>query len=437
VSDHTSFDRIAAEAIAVGLFDADTAATRKNLLAIAQHRRHPVTLLDVPYGNGPRAIEVFQQDVPEESVYAVRHNYTEANKLLVPHDQVSQYFQERLLADDLFKSRSLGTLVDGYQAPGIDGYEATGNNALSGIRYKADDLSFRVNGVDRTTHDRYLYTRAEQVAGLQLADRQPAVVLAILLYQAVLQDYLRGIGDALSRIAQQPDSRLTRKDLTDFEGYMEPWRGSSFTHELVPALAIFQQHRVDAGIAEEQSIDRDVFATAVRFIIENGAFRNWVIVPAEVAGDHQQRITHFLCPGVGPIREQLDGGVLLWQLYRTVRQKLRRKDRNATRYAERIHAEAREKFRNKDRAPFTVTIDGETRPLQINTSFVLLMRGRQQAGDARVEAESGIRLFDLMRSVVSLSIEQNAAVFVEFKGTGYRITPERIAEFVNRASRRL
>src|SRR5439155_14399706 len=127
VNDRINFERIAAEVVAAGLFDVDTAAARRNLLTIEKYRKHPITLLDVPYDNGPRAIEVFQQDVPEASVYAVRHNFTEANKLLVPRDQVSQYFQERLLADDVFESRSLETLVNGYQAPGVDAYEATGN----------------------------------------------------------------------------------------------------------------------------------------------------------------------------------------------------------------------------------------------------------------------------------------------------------------------
>jgi hypothetical protein len=84
-----------------------------------------------------------------------------------------------------------------------------------------------------------------------------------------------------------------------------------------------------------------------------------------------------------------------------------------------------------------VTIDGQARPLQINASFVLLMRGRPQSGDMRVDAPAGIGLFDAVRSVVSLSIERDAAICFNFDGTGYRITPQRIADFMNRASRRV
>jgi len=437
VSEPIDFERIAAHVIDAGLFDVDASAARKNLLTIERYHKHPATLLDVPYEHGPTAIEVLQQDVPEASIYAVRHNFTEANKLLVPQDHVSHYFEERILADDLFASPSLETLVAGYQAPAIDLYEATGNNRLSGIRYQPDELSFRVNGVDRTTHDRFLYTREEHVAGLRLAERHPAIVLAILLYQSVLQDYLQGVRAALVRIAQQPDSRVTSKDVADFDGYMEPWRAGNFTHELIPAMALFQKQRLDAGAVEERSIDREAFQSATEFIIEHGAFRNWITIPADLAADHPERIYHFLCPAVGAVRAQLSDGVLLWRLYGIARQKVRRKDRNATHHAERIRDEAREKFRNKDRAPFTVTIDGEARPLQINTSFVLLMRGRQQPGDLRAKPPVGLGLFDVVRSIVSLSIERDAAIYCDFNGTGYRITPQGIADFMNRASRRV
>ena len=433
----TDFEGIAIHVIDAGLFDVDPVAARANLLTIEKYRKHPVTLLDVPYEHGPTAVEVLLQDVPEACIYAVRHNFTEANKLLVPEDHVSRYFEERVAADNLFASPSLETLVADYRAPAIDTYEATGNNRLSGIRYKPDKLSFRITGVDRTTHDRFLYTREEHVAGLRLAERHPAVVLAILVYQSVLEDYLRGVRETLTRIAQQPESHLMSKDIADFDGYMEPWRAGNFTHELVPAMALFQRQRLDAGSVEERSIDRGVFRNAAQFIIANGAFRNWVTIPADLAADHQERIYHFLCPAAGAVRGQLSDGLLLWRLYGIARQKIRRKDRNASRYAERIRAEAREKFRNKDRAPFTVTIDGEVRPLQINTSFALLMRGRRQPGDIRVEAPSGMLLFDLMRSVVSLSIERDAGICFEYNGTAYRIAPERIADFVHRASRRL
>src|SRR5437867_1143957 len=79
VSANIDFDGLAADATAAGLFQPDPAAIRANSFIVHQYAKLPVTLLDAPYGNGPMAIRVFKQDVPEAAVYAVRRNFTEAN----------------------------------------------------------------------------------------------------------------------------------------------------------------------------------------------------------------------------------------------------------------------------------------------------------------------------------------------------------------------
>src|SRR5207244_6661107 len=74
-------------------------------------------LLDVPYVNGPFAIEIYVFDVQEPTIFSVRRNFTEANPLLLPKEQVLRYFHQRFVADDTFNSELLIRLVQAYRAP--------------------------------------------------------------------------------------------------------------------------------------------------------------------------------------------------------------------------------------------------------------------------------------------------------------------------------
>ena len=441
VSATVDFDRLAGDAVEAGLFRPDAAAVRANMFIIHQYARLPVTLLDAPYGNGPMAIRVFKQDIPEAAVYAVRRNFVEANALLMPLESVMRYFHQRFVADEVFRSKSLATLIALYRAPRVDPYHDASIDAVLGTTAKPDEISFRVEGVDRATHDRRLYTHQEQVAGLQLVQTHPEVVLTILAYQAVLLDYLAALRAAFARLASEPEMVISSKDLADVDGYANQWRTNNFTDELVPAMAIFYQHRLQANVPPDDCVDGTLFGRAVGFILDNGAFRNWVTIPHEVARDQKEHIDHFLCPAVGPVRMQLLDGTLLERIYGIVRQKRERNDRLVRRFAAHVIAEASEKYRNKDREPVGAERGRLEEPLQIafengvheiplDARFALFMSGRQQADDVVIELPKGIVLSDALRAAVSASAEWGSAVFFGFNGRGYRVTLERLRQFL-------
>lgn len=434
------FDSIAEHAVAAGLFEIDTAAAEANLL-VRRYSKLPVTLLDGPYGNGPVAIRVLQEDVPEASVDAVRRNFMAANEILLPLEQTLRYFDQRFVADDVLQSGSMRILVDEYQAPRVDEYHEANVDAVLGTRFKPSALSFQVDGVDRTTHNRRLYTREEHIEGLRLAQRHPEVVLAILAYQSVLQDYFQSLRGAFARLARHPGISITAKDLVDFDDYARQWRSNNFTAELVPAAAIFYKPRFDAG--ERTIIDEQLLQRAVDFIVANGAFRNWVTVPARIALDHKERVTHFLCPAVGAVREQLLDGQLLLAIYALVRRRVRQKDRTVRLSAQHIRSEAREKFRSRNLRPddqqldrlqegVRVALADGIHDIQVDATLAVFMSGREQPGDAVLEAPLGTWLYDMLKAAVSASAEWHSAIFFSFNGRGYRVTPEKLQQFVAR-----
>src|SRR5438128_586808 len=92
------FEQVAKDAIAAGLFTVDLDAVRANNAIGSKYQRVPVTLLDVPYVNGPFAIEIYGFDVQEPTIFSVRRHFTEANRQLLPKAQILRYFHQRFVA---------------------------------------------------------------------------------------------------------------------------------------------------------------------------------------------------------------------------------------------------------------------------------------------------------------------------------------------------
>ena len=469
--------QIARDAVASGLFTPDLDAVRLNSGVASKYERMPSSLLNVPYVNGPVFIEIFGRDIPEAAVLAVRSNFTEVNKLLLPKEQVLRYFHERFAADDIFDSEHAARIVAEYRAPVAaeadprvralfrrqlfaageidiadvvgtpDGHQAAATAERIGSRFQDAELSFQVKGVDRRSHVRALYTRDEQIAALQLARDHPSVVLAIIAYQSVIQDYLAALRAAFDAIAGESPS--IRDGLGDFDKYIKEWASPNFTVELVPALAIFLRLREDSseGITQERAIDAELFRDAVNFIVANGAFRHWIMIPADVAREREARVDHFLCPAVGTIREQTLDGSLLERLYKAAVEKASTGSDTVLAFLEKIRVEAGTKLVVSDRTPTEEEVarlqervimrahyQGSDYSVALDApGFQEFLAGTPRRDDAVVTPSIGSWFYDVLREAIATTLDRKTAVFFQFNGRGYRLTPGRLIDFLRRA----
>jgi hypothetical protein len=309
------FGQIAQNVIAGGIFATDADAVRKNEDIYHEYIRYPLNKLEMPYGNGP-AVIMYGEDVPEDISRVVRKNLVDATRLLVPTEQVMLYFHHRFYEGDVFASDSMIATVKDYHPHQADmGF---------GKLYDDAEINFRTEGVDRKVHDRRLFTWDEATAGHKLALEHPEVVLTVLTYQSVMQDYFQELRGEFEVLALQPDTPVTETHLEEFDKYARQWSLENFTTELVPAFALFNQQRKDAtsSNSDDEIFDQQLFHDAVDFIIMNGAFRNWVTVPARVAHDRQTRTDRYFCPAIKAIKEQMHDGALLSKIYGLVQDKV-------------------------------------------------------------------------------------------------------------------
>jgi hypothetical protein len=469
-------ERVAKDAIAAGLFATDLDAVRGNNGVASRYERMPSTLLNVPYVNGPAFIEIFGRDVTEAAVLAVRRNFTEVNRLLLPKEQVLRYFHQRFVADDIFNSEHVARIVAEYRAPAAAEADprvqkffrrqlfAAGELDIADVigtphqhqpaadaernasRFQSPELSFQVRGVERRSHVRALYTREEQIAALQLARERPSVVLAIIAYQSVIQDYLAALRETFDAIARE--SAAVRDGLKDFDRYIKEWASPNFTVELIPALAIFLRVREDSSEDAKQgsAIDAELFRDSVNFIVTNGAFRHWITIPADVAREHEAHVDHFLCPAVGTIREQTMDGSLLDALHRAVEEKANVGDARVIAFLEKIQAEASTKLTESERTPteediarlherVTMGIHYQGRDYSVSLDapgFQEVFAGTPGRNDVVITPPLGSWFYDVLREAIAATLDRKTAVFFQFNGRGYRFTPGRLVDFLRR-----
>jgi hypothetical protein len=320
--------QIAYNAILGGIFDIDIEAIKKNEGISQEYSMFPTNLIDIPYGNGPHAIQ-YGVDLPEDIVFAVRKNFVKANALLLPTDQVRLYFHQQFYEGRVFNSQSLARLVGGY-------FPSTRLNFLDD-RNIDSNMSFRTD-INRKVYDRNLYTRNEAVIGQNITLVHPELILTVLTYQSILQDYFQELRSEFEDIAQQTSTEITAENLKLYDIYAKQWTTGNFTSDLIPAMIIFYSQKMKSvpSTSASQMFDQELFREAVEFIISNGAFRNWIDVPEDIALDGKKRINHFLCPAVGVIREQLHDGFLLSKIYDIVQEKMSAGEEQILEYNESI-----------------------------------------------------------------------------------------------------
>jgi hypothetical protein len=426
------FRTIATNAINSGLFelDQDTAVANKNILR--EYSRFPVTLLDSSYGNGPYVIGHHGEDIPEEVVFAVRRNFKKANKLIMPRDQVLLYFHHQFASGDIYKSQILDSVVDDYSAPYVIEADAR--------QYKDESVSFRLEGTKRNSFNRNLYTRTEIVDSLVFAKDHPEFVLAILAYSAVIKNYLQELRGELISVSKGLGKELSIKDIKDYDGYCETWSSSNFTNELIPILNILHKQR-QTGNPEDVRIivDQSMFNEAVKFIINNGAFRNWVNIPEDIALDGRGRTNHFICPGLEPIREQILDGSLLHKIYLLTKKKADVRDETFMNYIKDIRTSLLKRIeQSKDTRTtkekmqeylhqirnITVFYQGAENQIRLEDDVMDMFTGKKHEGDREIEPLVGDVIYSVARKAIEMSLQDNLPVFFSFNGKGYRMTPE-------------
>ena len=423
-----NFEQLALNALQGGLFIVNGANVQLNRSIPGKYQRVPISLLDAPYGNGPMAIQRFDEDIPEDNMVAVRKNFIEANKLLIPQDQLLLYFHQRFTDGTAFRSGHLAKNVSSFFAPMPDSAS------------QESQLSFQVQSVDRKVYHRNLYTVEETEEALRLAQEQPEVVLAILSYQSIIQDYLGEIGTVFKKLSRKPGSQVTAKDLENYDTYVEQWGSSNFINELLPALAIYRKFKRDAAPEESDVIDEKVFQDAANFMITNGAFRNFVTVPAEIAQDGNERINYFMCPAAGTVRNQLHDGQLLEMIYKQVNQGAQH-DELVWQYLDTVQKEATKRIEQERLVPLSYeelqSLAEERRKLQFNfgkDEYVIkvddtvdeVLIGEFQDGDAVIDPHAGSWLYDVINEAAQTSLAENQGVYFSFNGKGYRISPDKL-----------
>jgi hypothetical protein len=267
----------------------------------------PDSLLDTPYGNGPAAIALQNLDVLPPVMKQVRKNFMKANQLLLPTDQLMRYFHQRFTAADPFDAGGIGQALDKYK-PEIP--------EANYINYNTEDVSFRLD-INRARYKRNLFTAEELEATLDFVAEYPALPVAIAAYQGTILDYLDCLGDEFTAMAGQAGSGVTAEDLEKYQTYTQAWNTPNFYKELLPALMLhFRKAQIDNPEAPSDSlITPELFHDALNFLFKNGAFRNFVDIPAHTALDGKERVNKFICPAAGLIHEHIVDGRLLYKLY--------------------------------------------------------------------------------------------------------------------------
>lgn len=463
---HVDFLEIAMRAVEAGVFARDTEAIQLNAgTGNGSEFSFPETMLEIPYNNGPFQIQRWEIDVPQALVDQFRRNFATANRLLLPHRQVMLYFHERFTAEDTFSSEGMREALSEYRP------HVRSRTTLP------EEWSFRTEGVDRTSKKRDLFTEQESLAALELARDEPAVMLAIVGYQGTIQDYLQNLGGAFVELASHPESRITQRDLENYQKFASAWNTSNFIDELMPAIAIHltNARRANPEAARGSLLTRELFQSAADFIISNGAFRHFVDVPAHIALDSRDRVDKFLCPAVGAVRQQLLDGSLLQNIHAVTSAKIREDDPAASSLAATIHLRAKQTLdqheerriwqeqQAKEAAKLTIEvategrswaeITGEAigRALDKRKPAIFTFDGRsyfltpnaiesglsfheeKQPGDQELEPQVGNWLYKVLEMAIARAVQTGRPAFFSFNGNPWRVKPEEVEALLHSA----
>lgn len=305
-----NFRTLAHEVVAEGLFKPHPRISRDDL----EGNLMPQELLDLPYPNGPATI-MLGGDVPLNAMEAVRGGIIRANRIVLKAELLGVYFHRRFANEHPLLSPGI---INKNQAFTTEYFLTPDSDAPS------DAISFQTEGVPRSTVTRQLFTEAEKLAAVDLAAAHPELVVAISAYQGTVIDYLCELGVAIADETNSGKLPLSQPEVALFAGFINEWRTNNFYHELLPSIAIFLHNAKlrEPEKRDDELITPELLHDAVEFIVQNGGFRKYVKVAAEVAADHKERTNKFVCPAANIIREHLVDGRLLHKIYGHLREQV-------------------------------------------------------------------------------------------------------------------
>jgi hypothetical protein len=281
-----------------------------------------------------------------------------------------------------------------------------------------------------------------------------------------MRDYRGELSTAFERAAERQPGTVTKRDIDEVTNVAEQWTSSNFTDNLMPALAIFiaRKKQLDPEIPTAEITTPELFNDAVDFIISNGAFRNFVTVPAEIAADGQERVNHFLCPAVGTIRDQLLDGSLLHTVHRATVARIEAGDSSALGLREHIQTRAQEsllriaedeKWQRQQameaarpfvpietqgktwadiacdaiaqttarQKPALFNFEGQEYRVVLDQEWSgLVAHEPKQQGDTEIELRAGDVLYNVLGTSAATALQTEGDVFFSFNGDPYRIT---------------
>lgn len=185
------FTELAREVLASDLFTVDKGVEAKNRGA-SEYSRLPTYALEAPYGNGPMVIKKFGKDVPAEAMVLVRNNFIRANHALLPTEKVLSHFHHSFADGSVFRNRSLPKLVQEFSPKTVSVFEEP----------QDERFSFAVDA-ERKVENRKLFTRPEIEHTQEFTEKNPEVVLTILLFQTTIQDYFGKLRQSLVDVSAQ------------------------------------------------------------------------------------------------------------------------------------------------------------------------------------------------------------------------------------------
>ncbi len=425
------FTELAKDVLASDLFTVDEDVEAKNRGA-SEYSRLPTYALEAPYGNGPMVIKKFGKDVPAEAMVLVRNNFIRANHALLPTEKVLSHFHHSFADGSVFRNRSLPKLVQEFSPKTVSVFEEP----------QDERFSFAVDA-ERKVENRKLFTRPEIEHTQEFTEKNPEVVLTILLFQTTIQDYFGKLRQSLVDVSAQGGVQPTEAQMKDFDTFARQWATGNFADELVPAVALFARNAELSG--QQETITKDTFEKALNFIIVNGSFRNFVNIPAHVANDGVERTNRFMCPALGKIKSLLLDGSLLEHIYQITKKAGAKSDSPIARYLSVIASKATDAIAEEKTAPRsmaemheqnrlrweakktrTISVGGKEIIILIDEAFIENHKKPRMPGDTIMELRAGDDLYEVFEEAI-LSVRATAtACSFNFNDKNYRITPEEL-----------
>ena len=213
-------------------------------------------------------ISVLSVHIPQALMDAQHKAFFDAIRLYMPDQDMAEwtrhYFNGDFLASASFaKLAGDITFRDPYSRR-ID--RATLDN----------DLSFKLDDLGRTVCDRRVFTQNELIETVRVSKDHPALIIAVLAFQANFLEYITEFGTASETSENILDPRDRERAVKFSKNLKRQYLTDNFVGNMLPAIIIC--HRTHDPNYAEAFTEKD-FTEAVHFINKNGAFRHDIETP--------------------------------------------------------------------------------------------------------------------------------------------------------------